>query len=81
MKAITKNGTVYDVKFLNTKDPFCLYLCEKDERILSWRDFDGLINISGEWYHCLMEAFQFHKGAIRTVGEVLLVAITFISIP
>ena len=56
MKAITKNGTVYDVKFLNTKDPFCLYLCEKDGRILSWRDFDGLINISGEWYHCLMEA-------------------------
>ena len=56
MKAITKSGTVYDVKFRNTKDPFCLYLCERDGRTLSWQNFGGLINISGKWYHCLMKA-------------------------
>lgn len=56
MKAITRSGTVYDVKFRNTNDLFMLYLCERDGTALSWRDFDGLINISGEWYHCLMEA-------------------------
>lgn len=55
MKAITKSGTVYEVKFRNTKDPFYLYLCERGERALSWQDFGGLINISGEWYHCQPE--------------------------
>ena len=67
MKAITKSGNVYDVKFLNTKDPFCLYLCEKDGGMLSWRDFDGLINISGEWYHCLMETVIFNNEVIPAV--------------
>lgn len=67
MKAITKSGTVYDVKFQNTNDLFGLYQCERDGGRLSWQHFGGLINISGEWYQCLMDTKIFNNEVIPVV--------------
>lgn len=56
MKAITKNGTVYDVKFRNNRSLMELFHFEHDEdAIVRWNFFGALINISGEWYHCFFE--------------------------
>lgn len=53
MKAITKSGTVYDVKFWNNRRLMELFHMEHDDdAIVKWFHFGALINISGEWYHC-----------------------------
>lgn len=56
MKAITKSGTVYDVKFRNNRSLMELFHFEHDEdAIVKWNFFGALINISSEWYHCYFE--------------------------
>lgn len=56
MKAITKSGTVYDVKFRNNRSPMELFYFEHDvDAIVKWNFFGALINISDEWYHCFFE--------------------------
>lgn len=56
MKAITKSGTVYDVKFCNNRRLMELFHLEHDDdAIVKWYHFGALINISGEWYPCFPE--------------------------
>lgn len=56
MKAITKSGTVYDVKFWNNRRLMELFHMEHDDDTMKkWFFFGALINISGEWYHCFFE--------------------------
>ena len=53
MKAITKSGIAYDVKFWNNRRLMELFHLEHDDdAIVKWFHFGALINISGEWYHC-----------------------------
>lgn len=56
MKAITKSGAVYDVKFRNNCSLMELFHIEHDDDTIKKMVFFGaLINISGEWYHCSFE--------------------------
>lgn len=56
MKAITKSGTVYDVKFRNNRTLMELFHIEHDDDTMKkWFFFGALINISGEWHHCSFE--------------------------
>lgn len=56
MKAITRSGTVYDVKFRNTLGLMELFHIEHDDDTMKeWFFFGALINISGEWHHCSFE--------------------------
>lgn len=56
MKAITKSGIVYEVKFLNNRSLMELFHFEHDDdAIVKWNFFGALINILGEWYHCFLE--------------------------
>lgn len=52
MKAITKDGTSYEMKFTNTLTLMELYFSECDERRFDWYNFGALIKISDKWYHC-----------------------------
>ena len=56
MKAITRSGTVYDVKFRNNRTLMELFHIEHDDDTMKeWFFFGALINISGEWHHCSFE--------------------------
>lgn len=53
MKAITKDGTSYEVKFTNTLNLTDLYYFECDDRKFGWYNkFGALIKISDKWYDC-----------------------------
>lgn len=53
MKAITKNGISYDVKFhWNKHRIFQLYRYTYDDNPPKWYDFSGLIQIAEKWYNC-----------------------------
>lgn len=56
MKAITKSGIVYEVKFWNNQELMDLFHFEHDDdAVFEWFYFGAQINISGEWYHCQPE--------------------------
>ena len=56
MKAITKSGTVYNVRFWNNHRLMELFHQEHDDDVVvKWFHFGAQINISGEWYYCQPE--------------------------
>lgn len=67
MKAIRKNGTTYEVKFVNDFDLFLLSYDLREGTKRNWYGQKASIKIDGDWYPCSTEDFGTYDDSVPAV--------------